>query len=96
MELSDSEREQLVRWERRRKSSQALALRSRIVLNCAQGRANKQVAAECGVSPATVGKWRRRFLRAAVINSAFALLGLVGTDWWWQWRRRLVGVERRV
>ena len=60
-ELSDSEREQLVRWERRRKSSQALALRSRIVLKCAEGRANKAVAAECGVSTATVGKWRRRF-----------------------------------
>jgi len=61
LELSDSEREQLVRWERRRKSSQALALRSRIVLKCAEGRANNEVAAECGVSPATVGKWRRRF-----------------------------------
>jgi transposase/transposase-like protein len=61
LELSDSEREQLVRWERRRKSSQALALRSRIVLKCAAGRANNEVAAECGVSPATVGKWRRRF-----------------------------------
>ena len=61
LELSDSEREQLVRWERRRKSSQALALRSRIVLKCAEGRANKEVAAECGVSTATVGKWRRRF-----------------------------------
>jgi transposase len=61
LELSDSEREQLVRWERRRKSSQALALRSRIVLKCAEGRANSEVAAACGVSAATVGKWRRRF-----------------------------------
>jgi len=51
LELSDTEREQLVRWERRRKSSQALALRSRIVLKCAEGRANNEVAAECGVSP---------------------------------------------
>ena len=59
--MSDTEREQLVRWERRRKSSQALALRSRIVLKCAEGRANKEVAADCGVSAATVGKWRRRF-----------------------------------
>ena len=61
LELSDTEREQLVRWERRRKSSQALALRSRIVLGCAKGRSNTEVAADCGVSPATVGKWRRRF-----------------------------------
>ena len=59
--LTDSERDQLVRWERRRKSSQALALRSRIVLGCSEGRSNADVAAACGVSAATVGKWRRRF-----------------------------------
>ena len=61
VELTDSERDQLVRWERRRKSSQALALRSRIVLGCAEGHSNTDVAAACGVSAATVGKWRRRF-----------------------------------
>ena len=59
--LADQEREQLLRWERRRKSSQALALRSRIVLACAEGRSNKDVAAFCGVSVPTVGRWRRRF-----------------------------------
>jgi len=63
LELTDEEREQLVRWERRRKSSQALALRSRIVLRCAEGRANSEVAQQCGVSAATVGKWRRRFCK---------------------------------
>jgi len=61
LELTDAERDQLVRWERRRKSSQALALRSRIVLACAEGHSNKDVAAACGVSTPTVGKWRRRF-----------------------------------
>ena len=61
LDLTDGERAQLVRWERRRKSSQALALRSRIVLACAEGRSNKDVAVACGVTPATVGKWRRRF-----------------------------------
>jgi transposase len=59
--LTAQERERLVRWERRRKSSQALALRSRIVLRCAEGHSNKAVAALCGVSQPTVGKWRRRF-----------------------------------
>jgi hypothetical protein len=48
--LTDGEREQLVRWERRRKSSQALALRSRIVLRCAEGLASKQVAEAVGVT----------------------------------------------
>jgi transposase/uncharacterized protein YerC len=61
LELTDAERQQLVRWERRRKSSQGLALRSRIVLACAEGHSNKDVAAACGVSAPTVGKWRRRF-----------------------------------
>src|SRR6266566_2771422 len=60
--LSDVEREALVRWARRRSSAQALALRSRIVLACAGGADNKAVAAEVGCSPATVGKWRSRFV----------------------------------
>jgi transposase len=59
--LTDDEREQLVRWARRRKSSQALALRSRIVLECATGDANTVVAERLGVSRPTVGKWRSRF-----------------------------------
>ncbi len=61
LELTDVERAQLVRWERRRRSSQALALRSRIVLACAQGASNMEVAAALGISQPTVGKWRRRF-----------------------------------
>ena len=60
--LTDAEREQLTRWSRRRKSSQALALRSRIVLACAGGADNKSVAEELGCAAATVGKWRARFV----------------------------------
>ena len=48
--LSDDEREQLLRWSRRAKSSQALALRTRIVLACAQGASNEQVAEDLGVT----------------------------------------------
>lgn len=60
--LSDEERETLVRWSRRAKSSQALAVRCRIVLGCADGLTNGQVASKLGVSRATVGRWRTRFV----------------------------------
>ena len=61
LELTDAEREELQRWARRRKSAQALALRCRIVLGCAAGLSNIEVAAREGVSQPTVGKWRSRF-----------------------------------
>ena len=60
--LSDEEREQLLRWSRRAKSSQALALRSRIVLGCGEGLDNKSVAERVHCSTNTVSKWRARFV----------------------------------
>jgi transposase len=62
--LTDDERSQLVSWSRRAKSAQALALRSKIVLACAEGADNKTVAAELRCAAVTVGKWRRRFIEA--------------------------------
>jgi transposase len=60
--LTEEERAQLVRWSRRAKSSQALALRSRIVLACADGLDSKTVAGRLGCAAGTVGKWRGRFV----------------------------------
>jgi transposase len=60
--LTAEEHQTLVRWSRRAKSSQALAQRCRIVLGCAEGKTNQAVAADLGIWPQTVGKWRRRFL----------------------------------
>jgi transposase len=64
LDLTEQERAQLVSWSRRRTSAQALALRSRIVLGCASGATNQAVAERERVSPATVGKWRGRFIAA--------------------------------
>jgi transposase len=61
IELTGEERETLQRWMRRHSSSQALALRSRIVLACAEGGTNNEIAARLGVNRATVAKWRHRF-----------------------------------
>jgi len=60
--LTEDERVQLVGWSRRAKSSQALALRSRVVLACADGADHKGIAAQLNCVEATVGKWRRRFV----------------------------------
>lgn len=60
--LSTEERATLLGYTQRRKTAQALALRARIVLSCAQGQHDLEVADALGVSRLTVGKWRRRFL----------------------------------
>jgi transposase len=62
--LTDEERQVLEGWARRRKTAQALALRSRIILACADGAGVSTVAAELGISRTTAGKWRSRFLEA--------------------------------
>ena len=60
--VTPSERKRLEEWSRRRKTAQALALRSRIVLRCASGMQNIDVAEQLSVSKQMVGKWRQRFI----------------------------------
>jgi len=61
IEPADKEKLQLL--ARRPKTAQRLAMRSKIVLQAAEGSPNHQIAQRLGVSGATVGKWRERFRR---------------------------------
>lgn len=60
--LTSDEKQTLERWSRRPSSAQALALRCRIVLACAEGLSNTAVARRLPATVQTVGKWRSRFL----------------------------------
>ena len=55
--LSDDERAELEALSRRRKTSQGLARRARIVLAAAEGLENKEIAVRLEASADTVGKW---------------------------------------
>jgi transposase len=65
--LSAEEQRQLRRWSRsQRRVGPALARRARIVLQCRQGRSNREVARRVGVTAQTVCKWRQRFVAERV------------------------------
>jgi transposase len=62
MSITEDQRGALENWTRRPKTAQALALRARIILGCAEGKPNKVVAQQVHVREQTVSKWRSRFL----------------------------------
>ncbi|MET9275787.1 FCD domain-containing protein [Kribbella sp. NPDC003557] len=68
--LSVAERTALSQLAAAPRTTDAMRLRARIVLASAEGRSNKAVADLLEVTPGTVGKWRRRFLR----------MGMAGLD----------------
>lgn len=61
IELTDEERTVLGRWSRGRRTPARLVLRAKIVLWAAEGRMNRDIAAELKTAPKTVSLWRRRF-----------------------------------
>jgi transposase len=62
--LTGEEREMLERWASGPSAAASLAERARILLACASGESNKDIARRFDMTPQTVGKWRMRFLRA--------------------------------
>lgn len=59
--VESADQEKLQMLARRPKTAQRLAIRSKIVLQAAEGSSNQKIAGRLGVTGATVGKWRERF-----------------------------------
>ncbi len=66
LELSEADREQLESMVRSRSLPHGLVRRAEIVLLAADGWPNDAVAGAVGVTRATVGKWRQRFLESGL------------------------------
>jgi transposase len=61
LQLTEDERRVLLQWTRRPKTAQRLAQRARVVLACAEGLTNREVARREHFSSNSVSKWRERF-----------------------------------
>jgi transposase len=61
--LTDEERHRLESLAHRSRSAPHVARRARLILACAEGTDSKVVARRLHVTPATVSKWRGRFVR---------------------------------
>ncbi len=64
--LTPEEQSQLESFARSRSLSAALVMRAKLVLACATGAPNSEVARRLTVTNATVGKWRRRFVQRRI------------------------------
>ena len=64
--LTQAEQAQLQSIARSRSISAALVARARMVLACASGEPNSAIAGRMGLTNATVGKWRKRFIERRI------------------------------
>ena len=64
--LSAEQREQLESLAKSRSLPSGLVSRARIILLSASGKTNMEIAGQLGLTNATVGKWRQRFLKQDV------------------------------
>src|SRR6202011_5060953 len=63
LELTETQRQELERMARAGTSEKRMVFRARLILECATGADNVQVAKTLGTSLQTVTFWRGRFLR---------------------------------
>jgi len=61
IELSKEQKAQLEKITRSHRAEHRLVERAKIILACAEGKQNKEVAAEFETSVSRIGKWRKRF-----------------------------------
>lgn len=61
IDLSEAEREVLMKWSRGRSTPARVVQRANIVLLAADGLENKEIATTLGIMERTVGRWRTRF-----------------------------------
>ena len=64
--LSDQGRAELEAMTRSRSLPNSLVRRVRVVLLAVEGKTNTEIAAAVGLSRATVGMWRRRFVTRGI------------------------------
>ena len=64
--LSEGQRSQLQSLVRSRSLPAAQSTRARIILSSAGGESNKVIAKQLGITQATVGKWRSRFIERRI------------------------------
>ena len=67
--LTDDERAELTRLARSKRTSVRLSLRARIVLLCAAGMQNKEIAEQLDVGRVQVARWRERSRRSGPASS---------------------------
>jgi len=73
--LNGEELPQLEAWVRASTTEHRLEQRARIVLESAAGSINKDIARRLAVRPATVSKWRLRFLEQGLVGLSDAPRG---------------------
>lgn len=62
--VTEIERVELMRLTKRTRTNRDLAFRAKLVLACAEGSSNAEVAHDYRTTGHTVGKWRRRFVES--------------------------------